>query len=105
MGKGSSEADWAKIQPFPKRLGQNTTFWEKVQAKQTGPKNNLLGKGWAKIQPFRKRLDQKFMCEIQYIRRCNYVRIQTFLQHFFLKSVVVFKIKLINFYIYIYIPH
>jgi len=61
LGKG-----WAKIQPFVseasrKRLGQNTTFWEKV-----GPKYNLLsvkqvGKGWAKIQPFvseasRKRL-------------------------------------------------
>jgi hypothetical protein len=38
LGKG-----WAKKQPFGKRLGQKTTFWEKV-----GPKNNLLGKGWAK---------------------------------------------------------
>jgi len=47
---------------------------EKVQAKQVGPKYNLLGKGWtkiqpdggkgsseagwAKIQPFRKKLGQ-----------------------------------------------
>jgi hypothetical protein len=55
------EKGWAKKQPFRKRLdqklqpmaGPKTTFYkrsnrEKVQAKQVGPKNNLLGKGWAK---------------------------------------------------------
>jgi len=32
-------------QPFRKRLSQNNTCREKVQAKQTEPKTNLLGKG------------------------------------------------------------
>jgi hypothetical protein len=78
LGKG-----WVKKQPFGKRLGQKTTFWEKV-----GSKNNLLGKGWAKKQPFGKRLGQKttfwekvgpkINCEFQYIRRYNYVCIQCF---------------------------
>ena len=51
LGKGSSEAGWAKIQPkIYNDLGERTYIYFMVVD---------LGKGWTKTQPFRKRLNQK----------------------------------------------
>jgi hypothetical protein len=79
------EKGWTKKQPFRKRLGQKLQpMGKKVQAKQVGPKNNLLRKGlseagWAKNynrwgKRFkRSRLGQKLnMIQCKFIKRTFY---------------------------------
>ena len=50
LGKGSSEAGWAKIQPkIYNDLGERTyIYFMVVDLGKVEPKHNLLGKGWTK---------------------------------------------------------